>query len=83
MSYADIAGRTHQLVTPNDDTRDMAVRRVIECVRRDYLSEMDGRDLARVVATEYEADAALYTVSQEEGANYRTDRHLQFMAIQH
>lgn len=76
MSYADIEPHVNSLITPKDDDGDTAVRRVVECVRRDYLSEMDGRDLARVVATEYAANADLYTVSQEEGASYRTDRHM-------
>ena len=76
MSYADIDKHVHSLTTPPDANGPMAIRRVIECVRRDYLSEMDGRDLARVVATEYDSNAELYTVSQEEGANYRNDRHM-------
>ena len=76
MSYADIDRHVDSLITPNEPGGDMAVRRVIECVRRDYISEMDGRDLARVVATEHEANAELYTVSQEEGAKYRNDRHM-------
>ena len=76
MSYADIDKYVNSLTTPSDANGPMAIRRVIECVRRDYLSEMDGRDLARVVATEYDSNADLYTVSQEEGANYRNDRHM-------
>lgn len=75
MSYADVDPFMNSLVTPHEPTLNSAVRRVIECVRRDYVSEMDGRDLARVVATEYACQADLYTVSQEEGAKYRNDRH--------
>lgn len=74
MSYADIDG--YQTTTPVRDDLDLSVRRVIECVRRDYVTEMDGRDLARCVATEYHAGAELYTVSQEDGGRYRRARHM-------
>jgi hypothetical protein len=77
MSYAELEKfADKEMVTVDDGTSEMHVRRVIECVRRGYLTEMDGRDLVRVVATEYEASAHLYTVSQEEGACYRQDRHM-------
>lgn len=50
---------------------------VLECVRRGILNQMDGRDLARCVATEQTCHVDVYTVSQEHGAAYRADRHVE------
>ena len=83
MSYADMdrllkKGQDDELHMETEDTGSLEshITRVIECVRRKYLTEMDGRDLARVVATERVANAKLCTVSQEEGACYRDNQHL-------
>jgi hypothetical protein len=48
----------------------------IECVQRGILTQMDGRDLARCLATEEQCNVDVYCVSQEKGAIYRPDRHL-------
>lgn len=48
---------------------------VVELVRRNILTEMDGRDLARILTVEEHYNC--YTVSQEKGAKYHPDRHLQ------
>jgi len=52
-----------------------SVDRSVELVRRNLLNEIDGRDLARVVALEANNDILAYTVSKEEGAYYDR-RHL-------
>jgi len=52
-----------------------SVERSVELVRRNLLNEIDGRDLARVVALEANNDILAYTVSIEEGAFY-DQRHL-------
>ena len=54
---------------------------VIECVQSGQLTQMDGRDLIRCIATELHSNVDVYTVSQEQGANsntfgYRSTRHL-------
>ena len=53
-----------------------SVEAVADLVKQCILSEMDGRDLARCVATENVCMMDVYTVSQEKGALYRDDRHL-------
>lgn len=47
----------------------------IKAVELQILSQMDGRDLARCLATENFCNADVFTVSQEKGAIYRKDRH--------
>ena len=53
-------------------TADDAIRFVEEKV----LNQMDGRDLTRILATEELCQVDAYCVSQEKGAIYRHDRHL-------
>jgi hypothetical protein len=55
----------------------ITVETVIECVQRDILTQMDGRDLCRCLASERLTGSEVYTVSQEKGAIYRTDRHFE------
>ena len=52
-----------------------SVDRSVELVRRNLLNEIDGRDLARIVALEANNDILAYTVSVEEGSYY-DQRHL-------
>lgn len=47
----------------------------VSCVLENVLTQMDGRDLARVIETERVCKVDVYTVSQEKGAVYRSDRH--------
>src|SRR6478672_10032810 len=63
----------HSDLTPRDASA--GLRNTIACVRRNLLTQMDGRDLARVVETERVCNVSVYTVSQESGAIYRKDRH--------
>jgi len=56
--------------------KEFGVPQVVECVRRNILTEMDGRDLARCVAMERKHRVEAYTVSQELGAVYDASRHL-------
>ena len=52
-----------------------SVEQAVELVRRNILTEMDGRDLARCLAVEAANDTHCYTVSMESGAKY-SGRHL-------
>jgi len=52
-----------------------SVEQAVELVRRKALTEMDGRDLARVLALESSNDTHCYTVSLEQGAVYEP-RHM-------
>ncbi|KAL3784824.1 hypothetical protein ACHAW5_004598 [Stephanodiscus triporus] len=52
-----------------------SVERCVELVLRNILSQIDGRDLARVVALEADNDILAYTVSVAEGSSY-DQRHL-------
>ena len=52
-----------------------SVERSVELVRRNILNQIDGRDLARVVALEADNDILAYTVSKAEGSYYE-QRHL-------
>ena len=47
-----------------------SVEQAVELVRRSALTQMDGRDLARVLALESSNDTHCYTVSLERGAVY-------------
>jgi hypothetical protein len=81
VSYPDIeaqirsgdAARTAGLMGKTAST-DAAM--AMECVQRGILTQMDGRDLARCLATEERCNVDVYCVSQEKGALYRSDRHL-------
>ena len=53
-----------------------SVQSVLDCVKSNYMTAMDGRDLARCLATEQHCSVRVYTVSQEEGAVYEPNRHL-------
>jgi hypothetical protein len=61
--------RDAQAVVPTADT-------AIQYVEQKFLTQMDGRDLARCLATEEHCHVDVYCVSQEKGAFYRKDRHL-------
>lgn len=81
LSYADVEGQLSKLQRDGKDQifmdcRDGSVDAVIHSVRRNLLTEMDGRDLARCISTEKVCGVDVYTVSQEKGAVYREDRHL-------
>ncbi|KAL3808697.1 hypothetical protein ACHAXA_010077 [Cyclostephanos tholiformis] len=52
-----------------------SVERSVELVLRNVLSQIDGRDLARLVALEADNDILAYTVSKAEGSHYGM-RHL-------
>ena len=52
-----------------------SVERSVELVRRNILNQIDGRDLARLVALEADNDILAYTVSNAEGTYYE-QRHL-------
>ena len=54
---------------------EQSVEQAIELVRRNALTQMDGRDLARILALESNNDTHCYTVSLEQGATY-TQRHM-------
>ena len=52
-----------------------SVEQAIELVRRNVMTQMDGRDLARCLALESSNDTLAYTVSLESGATY-SYRHI-------
>jgi len=52
------------------------VERAVELVRRNVLTEMDGRDLARILSLEESDEYAAYTVSLERGSIYEEGRHM-------
>ena len=54
---------------------EQCVEQAVELVRRNALTEMDGRDLARCLALEASNQNHAYTVSMERGAIYGP-RHL-------
>jgi len=79
ISYPDVYGhmKAHSYEKDVLQISELSVDQAVECVRRKILTEMDGRDLARCVATE-EAGGGheVYTVSKEMGGIYRDDRHV-------
>jgi hypothetical protein len=58
------------------DEKFSSVKQAIELVRRNVLTQMDGRDLARCRAMELLHKMDAYTVSQESGAQYNPSKHL-------
>ena len=79
ISYPDVAGHMaeHSYSENLLDNKELSVEQAVECVRRKILTEMDARDLARVVATEKAGGGhEVYTVSKEMGGIYRDDRHV-------
>jgi hypothetical protein len=82
VSYASVEGQLkeqgHDLSALRNNDFDFAsVETVIECVQRGILTEMDGRDLSRCLATEKHCNTDVYTVSQEKGAIYDQNKHLE------
>lgn len=81
VSFPDIGKHAPAIeVTSGDesssDNRRNTTTSAIDCVKRGILTQMDGRDLARCLATEERCNVDVYCVSQEKGATYRSDRHL-------
>ena len=77
VSYADVDGQFARTGRPAESAfLDPTVDAAVACVRGGVLTQMDGRDLARCRSTEKTCNVDVYTVSQEKGASYRTDRHL-------
>jgi len=79
ISYPDV--KVHMAKHDYDDSilqnSEHSVEQAVECVRRKILTEMDGRDLARCIATEQAGGGhEVYTVSKEMGGIYRSDRHV-------
>ena len=79
ISYPDV--KSHMAEHSYDDDilqhSELSVDQAVECVRRKILTEMDGRDLARCIATEQAGGGhEVYTVSKEMGGIYRSDRHV-------
>lgn len=69
IKAADLSSSV-QLLHPQE-----SVEQAVELVRRNILTEMDGRDLARCLAIEASNETHAYTVSMEHGAIYGP-RHL-------
>ena len=79
ISYPDVKGHMaeHSFADNVLHNSELSVDQAVECVCRKILTEMDGRDLARCVATEQAGGGhEVYTVSKEMGGIYRRDRHV-------
>ncbi len=79
MSYPCVQSNIEEFGLRRDtviENPEKGVDQAIELVRRGILTEMDGRDLARVLALEANNDMLAYTVSMEKGAIYGK-RHLE------
>ena len=78
MSYADIEGQIEKEGFARDIlvTKEAGTNKIIECIQRNILTEMDGRDLARCIAMEKKHNLEAYTVSQEKASVYHSKRHL-------
>ena len=79
ISYPDVLGHmaAHNYSSELLQNSELSVDQAVECVQRKILTEMDGRDLARCVATEQAGGShEVYTVSKELGGIYREDRHV-------
>jgi hypothetical protein len=77
VSYADVEAEIEKHGYDRSIINNcMNAETVIRCVQEKILNQMDGRDLARILATEQICQANLYCVSQEKGAIYKQDRHL-------
>jgi hypothetical protein len=80
MSYANIPGQIKHEGFRSDVLDHLgptsSINRVVECVLRNVLTEMDGRDLARCLAMEQYHRVDAYTVSQEQGAVYDDTKHV-------
>lgn len=78
ISYPSVSGQMEEKGYEPDllTNKTPSVDQSVEVVRRKIMTEMDGRDLARIVATEQACGIDAYTVSKEIGCVYRSDRHL-------
>jgi len=65
------------------DTRKLGIDLIVELVRRRILTEMDGRDYARILAMQEQHGVQAYTVSQEQGSLYWNERHLEANFCRH
>ncbi|GKZ00500.1 hypothetical protein MPSEU_001002400 [Mayamaea pseudoterrestris] len=70
---SDLVENENESVLPSYASAELC--NAVASVQRGLLTEMDGRDLARIVETERVCKADVYTVSREKGAIYRSDRH--------
>jgi hypothetical protein len=82
MSYTDVSAQM-EMIEYHDDyvfiNSELSVAQAVECVRADILEEIDGRDLARCIATENAGSASshqAYTVSMQSASIYLKDRHV-------
>lgn len=74
MSHADVSAQLHKM-NITEPLHSEPIGNVVMSVIRKYITEMDGRDMVRCMATERVCDVDVYTVSLEEAAVYRPDRH--------
>ena len=78
MSYPDVKAQIDEEGFREDVLirKEPSVAQAVECVRRNILTEMDGRDYARCVVMEQKYRVEAYTVSQELGSMYDDKKHL-------
>jgi hypothetical protein len=82
MSYPDVVEHMRQEgfswdILHYSSTTKPSVQQAVELVQRRVLTEMDGRDYARLLVMEEMHHCKAYTVSQEKGAVYRPKQHLE------
>ena len=78
MSYPEL----NRIIEKNAELRNCVVDGVIDvafvatCVHRKYLTQIDGRDLVRILEMKRMFGMDVFTVSLEKSATYRRDCHL-------
>ena len=78
MSYPEL----NRIIEEHAELRDCVVNGVIDvafvatCVHRKYLTQIDGRDMARILGIEKMYGMDVFTVSLEKSAEYRRGHHL-------
>jgi hypothetical protein len=74
VSYPDVdATMASKNLRP---VRSPSIDQILKYVQMGVFTQMDGRDLCRVLSSERNCGVDVYTVSQERAGIYRSDRHL-------
>ena len=78
MSYPNVGKQMEKGGYPQDllTHKETSINQAVECVERGIMTEMDGRDLARCIATESVCGVECYCASLQNAAVYRHDRHV-------
>ncbi|CAB9506602.1 expressed unknown protein [Seminavis robusta] len=71
-----LLGMSKAVCSQNFHTTQEACKVIAQMVEDGALTEMDGRDLVRIKATELENNVSCYTVSMQQGAEYEEQSHV-------